>query len=424
MYWIGRKTSPASLRLVGEGSLSAVGVIRGPYCRPGSPCEPAIPDVKALEHIANLSYGACSGENRLIYGDNLTVLDRIGGNPRGAVRCVYIDPPYNNRERYAHYDDRHSHEQWLATMEANLEALAPLLTSDGSIWISIDDNEVHYLKVLADRVLGRERFVTTIVWEHRTSRENRRVFSNNHEYLLVYAQDPDCFKASRNPIALTDEILARYKNPDDDPRGPWQSVSLTAQAGHGTRAQYYTVVAPNGTEHDPPKGRCWIYNEDRMLRAIADDTVWFGADGGGVPRLKRFLSSAPVGMTPPTLWSAEIAGTSAKAKREVLKLFPGEQVFETPKPEQLLAQVLGIATDPGDLVLDSYLGSGTTAAVAHKMGRRWIGIESGEHAVSHCRNRLSQVIDGESGGVSKQFDWSGGGGFRFERCLPALRQAA
>jgi len=376
-----------------------------------------------LQHIVNLSYGVGS-KNRLIHGDNLTVLDRIGGNLRGGVRCVYIDPPYNNNERYAHYDDRHSHEQWLEAMEASLEALVPLLSDDGSLWISIDDNEVHYLKVLADRVLGRGNFVTTIVWEHRTSRENRRVFSNNHEYLLVYAKDPARFKAARNPVALSDEILARYRNPDDDPRGPWQSISLTAQAGHGTSSQFYSVVAPNGRRHKPPKGRCWIYTEDRMRRAIADNAVWFGADGNGVPRLKRFLATAPMGMTPPTLWSADFAGTSARAKREVLKLFPGEQVFETPKPERLLAQILGIATDPGDLVLDSYLGSGTTAAVAHKMGRRWIGIESGEHAVSHCRSRLSQVVDGEPGGVSEQFDWSGGGGFRFERSVPALRRAA
>jgi adenine-specific DNA-methyltransferase len=376
-----------------------------------------------LQHIASLSYGVGS-RNRLIHGDNLAVLDRIGGNLRGAVRCVYIDPPYNNRERYAHYDDRRSHEQWLTTMEASLEALGPLLSTDGSLWISIDDNEVHYLKVLADRILGREGFVTTIVWEHRTSRENRRVFSNNHEYLLVYARDPARFKASRNPVALSDEILARYKNPDDDPRGPWQSISLTAQAGHGTDGQFYVVVAPNGRRHEAPKGRCWIYTEERMRAAIADGAVWFGADGNGVPRLKRFLSSAPVGMTPPTLWSAEFAGTSAEAKREVLRLFPGEEVFETPKPERLLAQILGIATDPGDLVLDSFLGSGTTAAVAHKMGRRWIGIENGEHAVSHCAGRLGQVVAGESGGVSERFGWSGGGGFRFERTEPVLAQAA
>ncbi|HEY3553063.1 MAG TPA: site-specific DNA-methyltransferase, partial [Solirubrobacterales bacterium] len=327
-------------------------------------------------------------------------------------------------EQYTHYDDRTSHEQWLASMEESLEALRPLLSADGSLWISIDDNEVHYLKVLADRVMGRDRFVSTIVWEHRTTRENRRVFSNNHEYLLVYANDPVLFKTTRNLAPLTDEILARYRNRDEDPRGPWQSVSLTAQDGHGVKSQFYTVVAPNGRRHQPPKGRCWIYNHERMRREIEDGRVWFGADGNGVPRLKRYLSEAATGVTPPTLWSADFAGTTGSAKREILKLFPDEPVFDTPKPERLLSRVIGIATDPGDLVLDSYLGSGTTAAVAHKMDRRWVGIENGDHAISHCASRLAQVVDGEEGGVSGQVGWTGGGGFKFERLGAALAQAA
>lgn len=362
--------------------------------------------------------------NRLVHGDNLTVLDKIGADLIGAARCIYIDPPYNNGERYEHYEDRKSHDAWRDGMRANLEALAPLLAEDGSLWISIDDNEVHYLKVLADEVLGRERFVTTIAWEHRTTRENRKVFSNNHEYLLVYARDPARFKAARNPIALSEEILARYKNPDDDPRGPWQSVSLTAQSGHGTPSQFYVVVAPNGRRHRPPKGRCWIYNEVRMRAAIAAGDVWFGADGNGVPRLKRHLSDAPAGMTPPTLWTADFAGTSGQGKRELLKLFPAERVFDTPKPEQLIARVLEIATNPGDLVLDSFLGSGTTAAVAHKMGREWIGIECGDHAVTHCAARLAKVVEGEAGGVSHELGWEGGGGFRFERVAEPLARAA
>lgn len=380
--------------------------------------------MKGLEHIAHLSYGTPLGGGKLLHGHNLAILDRIGKDLIGTVRCVYIDPPYNNDERYEHYDDRTSHDAWLAGMRETIGALAPLLRDDGSLWISIDDNEVHYLKVMADDLLGRERFVTTIAWEHRTTRENRRVFSNNHEYLLVYAKDPARFKATRNLAPLSEEILARYKNPDDDPRGPWQSVSLTAQSGHGTRAQFYEVVAPNGQRHSPPKGRCWIYNEKRMHEAIASGDVWFGSQGDGVPRLKRFLSSAPPGVTPSTLWDAEFAGTSTTAKREILKLFPDERVFDTPKPERLLARVLEIATDRGDLVLDAYLGSGTTAAVAHKMGRRWVGIERGDHAITHCAHRLRMVVDGESGGVSADVGWTGGGGFRFFAEAPALQHAA
>lgn len=380
--------------------------------------------MNGFEYIKDLSYGDAIATGKLVHGDNLTVLSMIGADLKGAVRCIYIDPPYNNRERYAHYDDRTSHSEWLSEMEAVLTALAPVLAEDGSLWISIDDNELHYLKVLADSVFGRDRYLATIAWEHRTTRENRRAFSHNHEHLLVYARNPERFRKSRNRVPASTELLARYKNPDDDPRGPWQSVSLTAQAGHGTASQFYEVIAPSGRCHNPPKGRCWIYNEERMRCAIADGEVWFGSHGRGVPRLKRFLSTADTGMTPPTLWTAEFAGTTAMAKREVLKLFPGEKVFETPKPEQLIGRIVEIASDPGDLVLDAYLGSGTTAAVAHKLGRRWIGIERGEHALTHCAQRLRMVVDGEDGGISAKAGWSGGGSFRFLAAEEPLRQAA
>jgi adenine-specific DNA-methyltransferase len=377
-----------------------------------------------LEHVPDLSYGDPEAGNRLICGDNRTVLAAIADDLAGAVRCIYLDPPYNGRERWTHYDDRVGRERWLEGIEATLAAAWPLLRDDGSLWISIDDNEVHYLKVLADGLLGREAFVTTIVWEHRTTRENRRVFSNNHEYLLVYARDAAAFKRARNPVPPSPEVLARYRNPDGDPRGPWQSVSLNVQAGHGTPAQFYEVVAPNGRRHRPPKGRCWAYARERMEAAIAAGTVWFGARGDGVPRLKRYLADAPPGLTPPTLWTAADAGTTMAAKRHGLGLFPDERVFDTPKPEHLLHRVVQIATDPGDLVLDAYLGSGTTAAVAHKTARRWIGVERGEHAVTHCARRMRLVVDGEAGGISGDVGWRGGGGFAFERLGPGLERAA
>ncbi len=380
--------------------------------------------MSGLEHVPGLSHGAAGAGNRLIHGDNRDVLPALADEIAGAARCVYLDPPYNNRERWTHYDDREGHDRWLAAVEATLAGVWPLLRADGSLWVSIDDTEVHYLKVLADRLFGRAAFVATIVWEHRTSRENRRVFSHNHEYLLVYARDPERFKLTRNPVAASPAVLARYRNPDADPRGPWQSISLTAQAGHGTAAQFYDLVAPNGRRHRPPKGRCWIYTRERMHAAVAAGEISFGAGGNGVPRLKRFLSAAPAGMTPPTLWPAAEVGTTAAAKREVLALFPDEPVFDTPKPEALLRRVLEIATDPGDLVVDAYLGSGTTAAVAHKTGRRWIGVERGEHAVTHCARRMRLVVDGEAGGISAGVGWRGGGGFRFERAGPGLERAA
>jgi adenine-specific DNA-methyltransferase len=376
-----------------------------------------------LQHIRELSYGDASTRNALIQGDNAAVLEALAGELTGAVRCIYIDPPYNNRERYTHYDDRARSQAWLDELERVLALLHPLLRDDGSLWISIDDNEVHYLKVLADKVFGRANFVTTIVWEHRTTRENRRVFSNNHEYILVYAKDPERFASTRNRVAPGPELLKRYTNPDDDPRGPWQSVSANVQGGHGTPGQFYELVAPNGRRHQPPKGRCWVYTRERMDAAVANGEVWFGRDGNGVPRLKRFLAGAAWGVTPETLWTAEEAGTTRTAKREVLEVLGTESVFDTPKPEQLIARVLEIASDPGDLVLDAYLGSGTTAAVAHKLSRDWIGIEVGDHAVTHCAQRLRAVVDGEAGGISSAAGWTGGGGFNFHR-LRGLAAAA
>ena len=240
----------------------------------------------------------------------------------------------------------------------------------------------------------------------------------DHEYLHVYASRYSNFKRSRNPLDLSDEVKARYRNPDDDPRGPWQSISANAQAGHGTKDQFYDLVAPNGRVHGLPAGRCWILTERRMREQIADNRVWFGKDGNGVPRIKKFLSEVKGGLTPNTLWLADEVGTNDSAKKHTIRLFDGKEVFETPKPEALVQRVLEIATDPGDLVLDSFLGSGTTAAVAHKMGRRWIGIEMGEHAVTHCVPRLRKVIEGEQGGISRAVDWKGGGGFRFYRLGP------
>jgi adenine-specific DNA-methyltransferase len=365
--------------------------------------------------VPELSYGDSETGNLLVQGENLAVLDELRDELTGAVRCIYMDPPYNNRERYTHYDDAIHHDAWLAGLRGRLERLCMLLRDDGSLWISIDDTGMHYLKVLADEILGRANFVATIVWQHRRSRENRRVFSNNHEYLLVYARSAERFKATRNLLAPSPEVLARYKNPDDDPRGPWQSISATAQAGHATAAQFYELLAPGGRVHCPPKGRCWVYSQARMDEAIERGEIWFGLGGDGVPRLKRYLSLGNQGLTPETLWTAELAGTTRDAKRHLLDMFPDEPVFDTPKPERLMRRVLEIATDPGDLVLDPYLGSGTTGAAAHKLGRRWIGIEQGEHAVTHCAQRMWMVIDGEPGGISEEVDWAGGGGLEFRR---------
>lgn len=367
---------------------------------------------RSFQHVVSLSYGRSGTGNFVIQGENLHVLTNLRQMLEGTVRCIYIDPPYNNQERYRHYEDRGGHDEWLEMMSARLQALKPLLSGDGSIWISIDDGEVHYLKVIADRIFGRANFITTIVWEHRTTRENRSAFSKNHEYLLVYGADPQEFRRRRNLLPHGRDQLARYKNPDNDPRGPWQSVSATVQDGHATPSQFYDLVAPTGKLHTPPRGRCWVYSRDRMLAEIAAQNVWFGPRGEGVPRLKQFLSGAHRGLTPDTLWKADAVGTTDEAKKHILEIFPDDVVFETPKPERLIARVLQIATNPGDLVLDAFLGSGTTSAVAHRLGRRHIGIESGLHAASMCAARLRDAIDREAR-AALETDLSTAGGFDF-----------
>jgi adenine-specific DNA-methyltransferase len=328
----------------------------------------------------------------LVRGDNDLVVDVLGDRLSGQVKCIYIDPPYNNMESYIHYEDRDNHEDWLEKLTGHIRRLKPLLTEDGSIWISIDDYQVHYLKVALDNVFGRSNFVTTIIWEHRKSRENRRTFSNNHEYILVYAKDILKFKMARKRLPYTSEVESRFKNPDRDPRGPWQSISLNVQAGHGTKDQFYTLKAPNGRLYSPPNGRCWMYTVERVKELIDDNRIWFGKNGNGVPRLKRFLSEIDGGLTPHTLWRSDEVGTTDSAKKELLKLIPDEPVFDTPKPEQLITQIFQIAASPGDLVLDSFLGSGTSAVVALRNGMRFVGIEVGEQILTHCHYRISRVV--------------------------------
>ena len=365
-----------------------------------------------------------STDNLLIHGDNLEALKALMPFYRGRIKCIFIDPPYNTQSAFEHYDDKLEHSQWLSMMLPRLELLRDLLSEDGSIWVTIDDNEAHYLKVLMDEVFGRGNFVATMVWEKRTTRENRRVFSFNHDFVLVYGKSKAAFEATRNPLPLSDEVLSRYKNPDNDPRGPWQSISANAQAGHATASQFYTLVAPNSKAHEPPRGTCWRYNKEKMQQEIAAGNIWFGKDGNGVPRIKKFLKAGEEGgLTPETIWKADAVGTNDEAKKGIMELLHDVAVFGTPKPERLIQRILHIATNPGDLVLDSFLGSGTTAAVAHKMGRRWIGIEMGEHALTHCLPRLQKVVAGEQGGISAAVGWGqskdgqpfDGGGFRLAR---------
>ena len=364
---------------------------------------------------ATFSTGKEGCNNILIHGDNKDVLAELWPEYANRIRCIYIDPPYNNGETYHYYDDNNTQGGWLKDMRRVLNLLKPLLSKDGSIWISIDDSEMAYLRVEADRIFGRDNFAGTIIWQQRKSRENRAVFSCNHEYILVYAKDLKAFKKNRNLLPVSEDFIkSKYKNPDNDSRGPWQSVTANVQSGHAVSSQFYTVVSPTGVRHDPPKGRCWIYNEERMKREIAEGNIWFGKDGSNTPRVKKFLRDAKIGLTPETIWLANEVGTSDSAKKQLKTLFPDkENIFETPKPEDLLKRIIEIASNEGDYVLDCFIGSGTTIATAHKLNRHYIGIEIGNQMSELVVKRMNKVIKGETSGISGLVGWHGGGDFVF-----------
>ena len=359
-------------------------------------------------------------DNMLIHGDNLLALKALEQQFAGKVKCIYIDPPYNTGNAFEHYDDGLEHSIWLGLMRERLELLYKLLAEDGSIWISIDDDECHYLKVICDEIFGRENFVATITWQRAYAPiALAKNISRSTDFILVYAKDYKA-KLNLNKLPRTEEANKRYKNLDNDPRGSWKTTDSTAQAGHGTASQFYEFVAPNGKVHKLPPGRCWLYTEKVMARMVSENRVWFGKDGNNVPAIKRFLSEVSSGIVPQTLWTFNEVGHTQESKKEVLA-FKFATVFDTPKPERLIQRILTLATNPGDLVLDSFLGSGTTAAVAHKMGRRWIGVELGDHCYTHCKVRLDKVVDGtDAGGITKAVGWKGGGGYRFFELAPTL----
>ncbi|MDP9052213.1 MAG: site-specific DNA-methyltransferase [Acidobacteriota bacterium] len=359
-------------------------------------------------------------DNRLIFGDNLLALKALEQEFTGKVKCIFIDPPYNTGSAFAHYDDGMEHSLWLSLMRDRLELARRLLADDGSIWITIDDNEAHYLKVLCDEVFGRANFVGNIIWEKVfASKNSSQYFSDSHDHILVFAKKKESWK--RNLLPRSAENQAEYKNPDNDPRGPWISVALSARNSYSLGL--WSTVAPSGRKIEgPPKGRYWTVSPTKFAELCADNRITWGRAGDGIPRRKVFLAEAQVGIVPSTIWFHNDAGNTQEAKKEVIALSSvTTEVFATPKPEKLLSRILTIATSRGDLVLDSFAGSGTTGAVAHKMGRRWIMVELGEHIHTHIIPRLKQVINGtDEGGVTDAIGWKGGGGFRYFRLAPSL----
>lgn len=359
-------------------------------------------------------------DNRLIFGDNLLALKALEQGFAGRVKCIYIDPPYNTGAAYDHYDDGIEHSIWLSLIRERLELLWRLLSPSGSMWVSIDDDEMPYLRVLMDEIMGRGQFVAANVWQKRYSRENREAIGDVHEYVIVYAKDPLKFKQLRNKVPLTDEQAKVYRNPNNDARGRWRPIPMTAQEGHATPDQFYDIVAPSGRVFKPPQGRCWGMAQRTFDKLRAEGRIYFGKDGDSQPNTIRYLSEVE-GTVPWTWWPSDEVGHTDEAKKEIHGLFGKVDAFETPKPERLLHRIIHVATNPGDLVLDSFAGSGTTGAVAHKMGRRWIMIELGEQCRTLIAPRLKKVIDCEDpGGITEAVGWKGGGGFRYYHLAPSL----
>lgn len=343
-------------------------------------------------------------ENMLIHGDNLLALKALESKYAGQVKCIYIDPPYNTGTAFEHYDDNLEHSTWLSLMKPRLEILRNLLDEEsGTIWISIDSDECHYLKVLCDQIFGRRNFIDEVVWQRAYAPVNlKKTLSRSHDIILVYAKNfSPTFELNKLPRSK--EANSRYKNPDNDPRGVWQSDNLSV--GPAVESNIYEITTPSGRKVLPPEGYSWRLNKERFEEFKKDNRIWFGEDGSNTPRIKRFLSEVKDGIVAMTYWTRDEVGDSQEGKREIKALNLGS-VFDTPKQERLIERILTLATNEGDLVLDSFLGSGTTAAVAQKMNRRYIGVEMGDHAYTHCKLRLDKVISGEDKGgisVSKEY---------------------
>ena len=354
--------------------------------------------------------GDPDAENMLIWGENLIALRSLEREFAGRIKLIYIDPPFNTGQDFQDYEDGLEHSIWLSMMKPRLELMRRLLGKDGSIWISIDDDEGHYLKVLCDGIFGRNNFVANVIWEKKFSPQNdAKWLSDNHDHILVYAKDKETWRP--NLLLRTDAMDARYKNPDNDPRGLWTSGDLSVKTY--TESTDYPIKTPSGRIVNPPAGYCWRVSKKKFKELVEDNRIWFGKSGNNVPRIKRVLTEVQEGGVAKTIWYRTEVGDNQEAKKEV-KAFNSENVFTTPKPERLIQRMLMLGSKEGDWVLDSFLGSGTTAAVAHKMIRKWLGIELGEHCRTHSMPRLKAVIAGaDQGGISKTVNWKGGGGFKF-----------
>lgn len=373
-------------------------------------------------------------ENMIIHGENLEALKSLLPKYEGKVRCIYIDPPYNTGEEGWIYNDNLNdpkikkwfgqvvgkegedlsrHDKWLCMMYPRLKLLCRFLADNGIIFISIDDNEYSNLKLICDEIFGSRNFITTFIWEKRVNRENRKVVSSRHDYILCYARNVTEDQRPLMQLPMSGEALNRYSNPDNDPRGPWKSDPATAQAGHATQAQFYTLIVPSGKEHKLPAGRCWLYTEEKMMDEIAAGRIWLGKNGNNTPRKKTYLYEKERGLTPETIWFASDVSTNERAKNELKTIFPETIPFTTPKPHELIELILQLCTGANDIVLDAFAGSGSTAHAVLNMNRaddghrKFILIEMMDYAENITAERVRRVIDGYGEG-NKEVVGTGG----------------
>lgn len=371
------------------------------------------PIAKTLRPCEEESVDFENTQNIFIEGDNLDALKLLQETYLNKVKMIYIDPPYNTGNDFIYEDDfvedtegflqrsnqkdEHGnrlianteangrfHSDWLSMIYPRLKLAKNLLSDDGLIFISIDDNEINNLTKVCDELFGEDNFVANFIWEKRTNRENRKVVSSRHDYVLCYCKNASLDSRTIKQLPMTEKALANYKNPDDDPRGLWKSDPASAQAGHGTKSQFYVLTAPNGKEHHLESGRCWVYTKEVMEAAVCDGRIWFGKDGNGVPRIKTYLEAKERGLTPESIWFADEVATNELAKNLLKELFDGRSVFDTPKPVELIKRAIQLSADSG-IVLDFFAGSCATAHAVMQQNsedngnRKFIMVQLPEH---------------------------------------------
>lgn len=392
-----------------------------------SPSDWRVSEVRLLENESTCgetkSDKRREADNLLIQGDALNALTSLLALPEfareyaGKVKLCYIDPPFNTQQSFLNYDDALEHSVWLTMMRDRLLQVRDLLRPDGSVWVHCDDSEQAYAKVMLDEIFGRECFVTNVIWEKADSpRNSAKQFSSDHDYVLVYAKNPD-WKPNRLP--RDEKSNSIYKNPDNDPRGPWLPGDPYANKPYSRGL--YTIKGPTGREFSPPPGRFWRTSEEKLRALDADGRIWWGPSGDARPSIKKYLSEV-ADLVPRTLWKKDAVGSNRTSKNEMRKLFPGVPSFATPKPEAFMSRIIQIGSDPDNIVLDCFGGSGSTAAVAAKMGRRWVMVERSLDTIdTFVHPRMQQVVGGtDDGGITQVFNWEGGGGYRTLRVAPSM----